>query len=356
MAEKKSSKFKIDPLTPQDQEWLPGHLRRQWGDIMMVIRGRMLDLTQLPGFAARIDGRVVGLVTYHIEDLSCEITSIDSQVAGIGIGTAFITAVRKVAEQAGCLRLWLITTNDNLHAVHFYQKRGFTIAAVHAGAIDRVTRRMKPGIPRFGHHGIPIRDEIELEIDLTNEQVMSALLSAPNPDFPQRLTRQVLYECPWLTLYKDRLRLSDGRILPDYHLVEFLNAVGVLVENEQRQLLFEQVYRYPTGRLEWEIPAGALGPGEGPLEAARREVLEETGFETHSHRLLFSYFPNNGNSNQRFHLVTCRAGQQTGSMDPGEIKTFRWLDRSEVLDWIASGDLVDGLSLVGCLLLTREQS
>jgi ADP-ribose pyrophosphatase len=177
-------------------------------------------------------------------------------------------------------------------------------------------------------------------------------LTAPpeRPDFPQRLERRVLYSCPWLTLYKDRVLLPDGRLLPDYHVVEFLHAVGVLVTNERDELLFEQVYRYPTGRLEWEIPAGALDAGEDPLQAARREVYEETGYETHDHRLVYAYYPNDGNSNQMYYLVSCQAGAQTGAVDRGEIKACRWLGRAEIASLIQSGELMDGLSLTGVLL------
>lgn len=59
-------------------------------------------------------------------------------------------------------RIWLITTNDNLNALGFYQKRGFRIKAVYPGAVDEA-RRIKPEIPLAASNGIPIRDEIELE-------------------------------------------------------------------------------------------------------------------------------------------------------------------------------------------------
>jgi ribosomal protein S18 acetylase RimI-like enzyme len=64
--------------------------------------------------------------------------------------------------QAGCRRVWLITTNDNLEALGFYQKRGFVLAALHRNAMAE-TRRFKPNIPLIGMGGIPLRDELELE-------------------------------------------------------------------------------------------------------------------------------------------------------------------------------------------------
>jgi hypothetical protein len=62
-------------------------------------------------------------------------------------------------------RLWLITSNDNLNAIRFYQRRGMRLTAVHRGAIDEA-RQIKPSIPLIGEHGIPIHDELELELRL----------------------------------------------------------------------------------------------------------------------------------------------------------------------------------------------
>ncbi|HEX7715028.1 MAG TPA: GNAT family N-acetyltransferase, partial [Bacillota bacterium] len=64
-----------------------------------------------------------------------------------------------------CQRLWLITTNDNLAAIRFYQLRGFVLVALHRDAIAQ-SRKLKPEIPLRGIDGIPIRDEIELEVVL----------------------------------------------------------------------------------------------------------------------------------------------------------------------------------------------
>jgi GNAT superfamily N-acetyltransferase len=119
----------------------------------------------LPGFIAWQVGERIGLVTYHLEVDGCEIVTLDSQRPGIGVGTALIEAVRRVAQEAACHRLRVITTNDNLEALRFYQKRGFRLVAVHPRAME-ASRRLKPEIPLIGQHGIPLRDEIELEMPL----------------------------------------------------------------------------------------------------------------------------------------------------------------------------------------------
>lgn len=129
-------------------------------------RGVVHDLVGYPGFVALENtdaGDRVGLLTYHIADDHCEITSLDSLRENVGVGSALIAAAQEVAQAAGCVRLWLITTNDNLRAIGFYQKRGFEMVAVHRRALDE-SRPLKPQIPLVGLHGIPLRDEIEFEV------------------------------------------------------------------------------------------------------------------------------------------------------------------------------------------------
>ena len=91
--------------------------------------------------------------------------TLDSTRPDIGIGTRLIQAVTQAAQAAGCKRLWLITTNDNLHALRFYQKRGFTLVSIYRNAVD-AARQMKPHIPLIGDDQIPLHDEIELEMML----------------------------------------------------------------------------------------------------------------------------------------------------------------------------------------------
>jgi len=123
--------------------------------------------TQIEGFYAEDeDGERVGLVTFEIIDEQCEIVTLDAFRKWQGIGTVLLKKVCEVARSRGCKRLWLITTNDNIDAIKFYQRRGLTIAAVHVNAME-FSRSIKPTIPLIGMNKIPLRDEIEFEIILT---------------------------------------------------------------------------------------------------------------------------------------------------------------------------------------------
>lgn len=155
----------IRPADKADRNWVAQFLDEHWGSTRVVSRGQVYLAHLLPGFIAEVDGERVGLITYRLEDDECEIVTINSVSEKQGIGTALIETVRETVAEEGCKRIWLITTNDNLPALRFYQKRGFHLVAVYPNALDE-SRKIKPEIPLFGYDGIPLRDEIELEIVL----------------------------------------------------------------------------------------------------------------------------------------------------------------------------------------------
>jgi GNAT superfamily N-acetyltransferase len=115
---------------------------------------------------AERDGRLVGVLTYVVRGAECEVLTLHADERRKGVGSALIAEVTGIARRAGCTRLWLITTNDNVDALRFYQRRGFRLAALHPGAVDNSRRQLKPEISELGDHGIPIRDELELEQEI----------------------------------------------------------------------------------------------------------------------------------------------------------------------------------------------
>ena len=147
-----------DDLPRLRQFWID-----HWGGEEMIIRGNVYRPKQLDGFVLEEKNEWIGLITFFIKDDECEVTSLDSLREGQGIGSKLIDKAMEEAHTQNCKRLFLITTNDNLHALGFYQKRGFEIVAVYRGAINE-SRKRKPSIPLVGMNGIPLRDEIELEI------------------------------------------------------------------------------------------------------------------------------------------------------------------------------------------------
>jgi GNAT superfamily N-acetyltransferase len=150
----------IRRLTKDDQPRLHKFWTENWGADFVVVHGESIRFDQVEGF---LFGDWDGLLTFQIRGEECEIVSLDSLKQGQGIGIALIESVVEEAKSRNCRRLFLIATNDNLHALGFYQRRGFELVAIHRGAVNE-SRKIKPSIPLIGESGIPLRDEIELEM------------------------------------------------------------------------------------------------------------------------------------------------------------------------------------------------
>jgi GNAT superfamily N-acetyltransferase len=157
--------IQIRPTAKSDHSWVGQLSRDFWGSEIVIAHGEVFNPSELNGFIAEIGGEKVGLITYHIQDSTCEIVTLNALKHNLGIGSALIQHTADFANQNGCSKLCLITTNDNTHALRFYQKLGFRLRALRPGVIAEY-RKIKPEIPMSGEDGIPIRDEIELEMDL----------------------------------------------------------------------------------------------------------------------------------------------------------------------------------------------
>jgi GNAT superfamily N-acetyltransferase len=159
------SNLSLRRLSPNDLPRLRQFWIDHWGGEEMITRGNVYRPEQLEGFVIEDGDEWTGLLTFFINAGECEVTSLDSLREGQGIGSMLIDKAIAEARARGCQHFFLITTNDNLHALGFYQKRGFEIVTVYRGAVNEARKR-KAGIPLVGMNGIPLRDEIELEIKL----------------------------------------------------------------------------------------------------------------------------------------------------------------------------------------------
>jgi ribosomal protein S18 acetylase RimI-like enzyme len=130
-------------------------------------RGELVDSLDHPALLANLEGELVGVATYVVGEGECELLTLHARRPFLGIGTALLSALEDLAQQADCTRLWVVTTNDNVDALRFYQRRGFRLAALRPEAVTRSRQALKPAIPTTGLYGIDLRDEIELEMHLT---------------------------------------------------------------------------------------------------------------------------------------------------------------------------------------------
>jgi ribosomal protein S18 acetylase RimI-like enzyme len=160
------SDFLVRPVQATDRNWIESFVKSHWGSEIVVAKGRVIRPSDLDGFAAFRGKNAVGLLTYQIEGPDCEIVTLDSTSEGKGVGSSLIDAVKGRAKAKGCRRLCLITTNDNLSALGFYQRRGFRLTALYPNALE-ASRKLKPQISMKAANGIPIKDELELELELS---------------------------------------------------------------------------------------------------------------------------------------------------------------------------------------------
>jgi len=155
--------YSIREIESNDVKFIEQSLKENWGSVNIVTRGKIYDASKFPGFVAEDEETIYGFITYRQEGDEIEIISLNSFKERIGIGSSLVNAVKEMAEIKSRKKIWLITTNDNYPAVSFYQRRGFNVKKIHKNAIEK-SRKLKPEIPTHGVGGVPIRDEIEMEI------------------------------------------------------------------------------------------------------------------------------------------------------------------------------------------------
>jgi N-acetylglutamate synthase-like GNAT family acetyltransferase len=159
-------KFTVTPITKNDVEWVKNLFIQYWGGDICVSRGKVQKVDDFTGgFIAKIPKQNAGFITYTITGMELEITNLISLKENLGIGSALVKSVIDQAKKQEIKRICLTTTNDNLKGIGFWQKRGFKLVRVYPNAME-YTRKLKPAVPLLGENGIPLRDELELEMIL----------------------------------------------------------------------------------------------------------------------------------------------------------------------------------------------
>ncbi len=157
--------MKFRKITNLDSPWIKELFMKWWGGDFIVTRENIHKVRELDGFIAEDDNKIKGLITFKVEKKQMEIITLNSFEEKKGIGSLLLEKAIGTAKKAKLMKVWLITTNDNVDALRFYQKRDFRLIKVHPGAIE-FSRKLKPALEETGNYGIPIRDEVELEIQL----------------------------------------------------------------------------------------------------------------------------------------------------------------------------------------------
>ncbi len=152
-------------LTDQDREEVASFIQKHWQSQVVMSQGRKFYPHKEEGLLERRDDKLVGLLSYRIEDDAMEIFTLNSTLVGVGIGASLMLDAIEKARSKGCTRVFLTTTNDRLRAIGFYQRLGFRMVAINLGVVDEA-RKAKPEIPEFGERNVRMRDEIVMELSL----------------------------------------------------------------------------------------------------------------------------------------------------------------------------------------------
>ena len=167
----------------------------------------------------------------------------------------------------------------------------------------------------------------------------------------QVLGKRVIYQSDWVGLEQWSVRLPDGQLIPDHHVVVYpRSAVGIVPRDPLGRLLLIDHYRFITDSRGWEIPAGRVEAAETVAAAAARELLEETGHHAGRWTPLGYYHPSNGSSNEQFHVFLAEEVQAvTEVSDVNETLGLRWFTAEEVRSMLRRNEFHDGFSITALL-------
>ncbi len=155
------------------------------------------------------------------------------------------------------------------------------------------------------------------------------------------LESKYLFKQPWLTARIDKVELPDGRVNPMYYVLEYPSWVNIVALTTDGKLIMERQYRHGLGEIRFEIPAGVVEKGEDPMDAAKRELLEETGYTGGDWSLLMVASPNASANTNLNYTYFAKGVHPTGTqhLDPYEELEVHLMTPDQVLDLLQQGEM-----------------
>lgn len=148
----------------EDKKIVEERLMEEYGFKGMITPAQAYqDLSILGGFLAFEENKLIGQILLNYNNEECEIVELHTKNRGVGIGTELIKKSIEEAKEKKCKRIWVSTSNDNIDALKFYQKRMFFMCKIHENHFDKV-RAKNPNFPKYGDYGILLKNQIELEM------------------------------------------------------------------------------------------------------------------------------------------------------------------------------------------------
>ena len=171
-------------------------------------------------------------------------------------------------------------------------------------------------------------------------------------------TRKLLSALPWLEVSVEQVQLPDGRVIDDFYQVFMPESVLIYATTEDGKVIVEQAYRHGIGTVSFVFPTGGINPHEAAIDAARRELLEETGYSAENWRAIGSYVANGNQGCGRVHLFRAETARKLAEPDANDLEEIRvvLMTKQELANALINGDIsvlssvmVAGQALAGLL-------
>ena len=161
------------------------------------------------------------------------------------------------------------------------------------------------------------------------------------------ISSKEVYKCDLFSVTEDHA--TDGKGYEIHRsIVRHAGSAVMMAVDEKKRILLVRQYRLPAARMMWELPAGRLDPGEKPLQAAKRELIEETGCRARNWKKLVTFYPSPGYVQEKMtiFLATYLTAGEAQPMEDERIEC-RWFSSAEIDRMLKSGTIIDGKTMIG---------
>ena len=150
---------------------------------------------------------------------------------------------------------------------------------------------------------------------------------------------------PWLSVRQECVELPSGKQIPTWYIMEFPDWINVIAITKDGKMVMEDQYRHALGETHYELVAGVIDPGETPLQAAQRELSEETGYEGGEWQLFMTLSPNPTNHNNLSYtfLATGVEKVREQHQEPTEDIHVDVMEPEQVLEMLRDGEIIQAL-------------
>ena len=190
-----------------------------------------------------------------------------------------------------------------------------------------------------GRPDLPVPGLLAGRLGTTGEK---ASVGQPDLDSWETLdTKKVFDRSPWMKVFVEKVELPGGEIVDDYYQIYMPPSALIVARTEDGKIVVERAYRHGLRRVSLLLPAGGISPGEDPLDAAKRELLEETGYAAPHWRKLGTFAAHSNQGGGRIEIFVATGARKEADPDRGDLEEIEviLLTQDELLDALRMGEV-----------------